>query len=115
MSKGPIGRKGPLGYLVSTRQSVAIGVPPRIGVLVALWAMFGDVLSSFVKRLLGMAPSYMAVGLDPGLESLLPLLAVRSYFGLSFPQVLATVLAFLVLDLALSYILFKLHIRKRPY
>jgi len=101
--------------LATALVSVAIGVPLRIGVLVAVWAMIGDLLSSFVKRRLGMAPSSMALGLDQGLESLLPLLAVRPYFGLSFPQILATVLVFLVLELALSYILFKLHIRKRPY
>lgn len=95
--------------------SVAVGVPLRIGVLVAVWAMIGDLLSSFIKRRLGIAPSSMALGLDQGLESLLPLLAVRSHFALSFPQVLASVVAFLVLELALSYILFKLHIRQRPY
>lgn len=101
--------------LATALLSVAIGLPLRVGVLVAVWAMIGDLFSSFIKRRLGIPPSSMALGLDQGLESLLPLLAVRSHFGLSFTQIAASVLAFLVVELALSYILFKLHIRKRPY
>lgn len=108
--------RGVIAAVVATALvSAAIGLPLRIGVLVAVWAMVGDLLSSFIKRRLAMAPSSMALGLDQGLESLLPLLAVRSHFGLSFPQIVVTVFAFLVVELALSYILFKLDIRKRPY
>lgn len=101
--------------LATALVSVSIGLPLRIGVLVAVWAMIGDLLSSFMKRRLGIPPSSMALGLDQGLESLFPLLAVRSHFGLSFSQILVGVGAFLVVELALSYIFFKLHIRKRPY
>lgn len=101
--------------LATALVSVAVGLPFRVGVLVAVWAMIGDLLSSFMKRRLNMPPSSMAIGLDQGLESLLPLLAVRSYFDLTLPEILAILLAFLVVELTLSYIFFKLHIRKRPY
>lgn len=92
-----------VAVLATALASVVVGLPLRIGVLVAVWAMVGDVLSSFIKRRLGMPPSHGALGLDQGLESLFPLLAVRSHLGLSFPEVLATVAAFIVAHTVWSY------------
>lgn len=82
--------------LATALAAVALGLPLRVGVLVAVWAMVGDMLSSFIKRRFGMAPSHTALGLDEGLESLFPLLAIRSQLGLSLPAVLVTVVAFIV-------------------
>jgi CDP-2,3-bis-(O-geranylgeranyl)-sn-glycerol synthase len=89
--------------LATALASIVVGLPLRIGVLVAVWAMVGDVLSSFIKRRLGMPPSHAAPGLDQGLESLFPLLAVRSHLGLSFPEVMATVATFIVAHAVWSY------------
>jgi CDP-2,3-bis-(O-geranylgeranyl)-sn-glycerol synthase len=82
---------------------------------VGLTAMLGDLLSSFIKRRLGMASSSMALGLDQIPESLLPLLAVAETFELSGSTIAWTVAGFVVLELTLSPIFYWLGIRNQPY
>ena len=62
---------------------MVIGLPWNIGLVVAVWAMVGDCLSSFVKRRLKMPSSSMALGLDQIPESLLPLLGVWHQLSLT--------------------------------
>ncbi|MGB3390431.1 MAG: CDP-archaeol synthase [Pseudaminobacter sp.] len=83
--------------------------------LIGFTAMAGDMLSSFVKRRLRLAPSAMAPGLDQVPESLLPLLAVRNLLGLSILDVAVGVAAFWAGELIVSRLLYALHIRDRPY
>lgn len=85
------------------------------GGVFALWAMAGDLLSSFIKRRLKMKPSSMALGLDQIPESLLPLLALQDYLQITLIDVVNIVLLFLVCELALSRLLYHLRIRDRPY
>ena len=92
-----------------------LGYSAAVGAAFGLLAMGGDLLSSFIKRRLGVASSGMALGLDQIPEALLPLAALRNVFDLSWVAVLLELLAFLVLELLLSRILFRLHLRKRPY
>jgi CDP-2,3-bis-(O-geranylgeranyl)-sn-glycerol synthase len=92
-----------------------IGLDWKIGALVALMAMSGDLVSSFVKRRMGRPPSSRAIGLDQVPESLLPLLACTLFLPLGFLDVMVTVTLFFIGELALSRVLFKLHIRNRPY
>jgi CDP-2,3-bis-(O-geranylgeranyl)-sn-glycerol synthase len=92
-----------------------LALPFRLGLIVGAFAMLGDLLSSFVKRRRGMASGNRALGLDQIPESLLPLLAVRAELSLSAGQVSWLVLAFLVLELLLSRLLFAVRIRERPY
>jgi CDP-archaeol synthase len=77
--------------------------------------MAGDLLSSFTKRRLGMKPSSKATGLDQIPESLLPALMCWKHLSLSFIDVIALVGAFFVGEILLSLLLFKAHIRDRPY
>ena len=91
------------------------GLPAVVGVVIGLAAMLGDLLSSFVKRRLGMASSSMAFGLDQIPEAWLPLLAVSSLFELTRSVIAGIVAGFVVLELALSRLLYWLGIRKRPY
>ena len=86
-----------------------------LGLTVALWAMLGDLLSSFIKRRLGMAPGSRALGLDQLPESLLPLLAVAGPLVISATEIMATVITFFVLELLISRVLFRLRLRKHPY
>ncbi len=86
-----------------------------IGLAIAAGAMLGDLLSSFIKRRLGIAPSDMAIFLDQVPESLLPLLLVMQPLQLSLPEIIGLTLAFIVIELVLSRILYRLHIRNRPY
>ena len=87
----------------------------RVGVLIATFAMVGDLLSSFVKRRLNLASSSMAIGLDHIPESLVPLLASRLLLPLSILDVVAGTTIFVVGALILSPLLFKLNLRDKPH
>lgn len=95
--------------------AVLLGLPWQAGALVGAGSMAGDLLSSFVKRRLGIAPSRMALGLDQLPESLIPLLLVKDRLALDAADVTAAVAGFVVVELALSRVLFWLELRKRPY
>ena len=104
-----------LAPLVTGLAAALFGLPAGLGVVIGLAAMLGDLLSSFVKRRLGMASSSMAFGLDQIPEAWLPLLAVSSLFELTGSVIAGMVAGFIVLELVLSRLLYWLGIRKRPY
>jgi CDP-2,3-bis-(O-geranylgeranyl)-sn-glycerol synthase len=85
------------------------------GAGLAAASMLGDLLSSFLKRRLGLRAHSQAFGLDQIPESLLPLLLLREHLGLGYADIVLIVAAFIVLELLLSRLLFSLHIRDRPY
>jgi CDP-2,3-bis-(O-geranylgeranyl)-sn-glycerol synthase len=93
----------------------ALGLDWSDGALIAALAMLGDLVSSFIKRRLGRAPSSMALGLDQIPESLLPALAFKSRLGLSAWDIAGVVFAFILLELLLSRLLYGLRLRDRPY
>jgi len=95
--------------------AVLLGLPATVGIVVGITAMLGDLLSSFVKRRLGMPTSDMALGLDQIPEVLLPLLAVADWFALSWSTIAAIVAGFALLELGLSPVFYWLGIRNRPY
>ncbi len=101
--------------LVVTAFAVLLGFEWQTGLLIGVWAMLGDLFSSFVKRRLGMTPSSMALGLDQIPEALFPLIAVSSIVGLTWWQITYLVVLFIVVELVLSRILYTLKIRKKPY
>ncbi len=86
----------------TTLCSLLIGPSAWIGFLVGAFAMFGDLLSSFIKRRLGLASGAAAVGLDQIPESLLPVLICKPLLDLSWTQVLLLTLAFVVANLLIS-------------
>ncbi|QXP85121.1 CDP-archaeol synthase [Methylococcus sp. Mc7] len=92
-----------------------LGLAWEVGAVVGAASLAGDLLSSFLKRRLGIGSSGMALGLDQVPESLLPLLAVRERFGLEWSYIAWFVIVFIVLELALSAVLYRLRIRNRPY
>jgi CDP-diglyceride synthetase len=104
-----------LSIAATTAVAPLIGLNWRIGALVAAMAMLGDLLSSFLKRRMGLAPSRQAIGLDQIPESLLPLLACWFFLPLTIVDVVAATVIFFVGELSLSRVLFKLGIRNRPY
>jgi CDP-2,3-bis-(O-geranylgeranyl)-sn-glycerol synthase len=79
-----------------------VGLGFETGFVVALAAMAGDLLSSFIKRRLAFAPSSQAIGLDQVPESLFPLLACRVALGLSTTDVATGVGIFFVGELVVS-------------
>lgn len=101
--------------LATTALALALALPYGFGLTVAAAAMAGDLLSSFIKRRLGIPPSGMAFGLDQVPESLLPLAVVAPHLGLTLVDVLQLTAAFLIVELLLSQALYRLNIRQRPY
>ena len=104
-----------LAVLATALASLLIGLGWKVGALVGVTAMAGDLLSSFTKRRLGLPPSSMALGLDQIPESLFPLLACRVLLPLSFLDVVAGVTLFFIGELVISRILFRFNLRDRPY
>ena len=92
-----------------------LGVTWTIGSLVAVAAMVGDLISSFIKRRMGLPPSSRTLGLDQIPESLLPALACKSLLALTAADVISVVALFSTGGLILSRFLFKMRIRKEPY
>jgi CDP-2,3-bis-(O-geranylgeranyl)-sn-glycerol synthase len=78
-------------------------------------AMGGDLCSSFVKRRLKIAPSSRAVLLDQIPESLLPVGLLVVYDRLPMSQALLLIAAFVLSDVVFSRILYRWHIRRKPY
>jgi CDP-2,3-bis-(O-geranylgeranyl)-sn-glycerol synthase len=92
-----------------------IGMGWQIGLLVAIFAMAGDLFSSFIKRRKRLAPSSMALGLDQIPESLLPTLACATVLPISALDIGAIVALFFAGELLLSRIFYRFHLRDRPY
>ena len=108
--------RGVAGAIVFTSVgAVLLGYPLTTGFLVAIYAVAGDLLSSFIKRRLGMAPSSMAPLLDQVPESLFPALMLQDVFELNMESIIILVCAFVIAELLLSYVFYKLGIRKQPY
>ena len=92
-----------------------LGYPAETGLLVATYAVLGDLFSSFIKRRLSMQSSSMAPLLDQVPESLLPAFMLKETFNLDISAVILLVLTFVIIELLLSHILYKWGIRKKPY
>lgn len=87
----------------------------QTGLLVAIYAISGDLFSSFIKRRLSMKPSSMAPLLDQVPESLFPALMMQQVFNLDTLAVIPLVLTFVIIELMLSHILYRWGLRERPY
>jgi CDP-diglyceride synthetase len=99
----------------TTLGAILVGFDWTTGATFAAASLGGDLISSFIKRRLGLTLHAQAFGLDQIPEALLPLLLLRTRLGLSAADIAVTVAAFVILELALSRLLFRLHIRDRPY
>lgn len=104
-----------LAVMVTPVAAHFMGINWFTGFVIGLYAMFGDLFSSFIKRRKGYAPSEMALGLDQVPESLFPLIAVKAHFEFTALEIVALVLVFAVIELVLSRLLFYMHIRLKPY
>lgn len=104
-----------LSVVCTTLVAPLLGFEWIIGAGLASASMFGDLLSSFTKRRLGLRTHSQAFGLDQVPESLLPLLVLRQQLGIGYDDIAIIIAAFIVLELVLSRLLYKLHIRSQPY
>jgi CDP-2,3-bis-(O-geranylgeranyl)-sn-glycerol synthase len=104
-----------LGVLFSSAGAPFIGLGVPLGAEVGILAMAGDVLSSFLKRRMSREPSSRAIGLDQIPETLLALLPCVKPLDLTIIDIAAVVVIFLVGELLVSRVLFRMHLRDRPY
>ena len=102
-----------VSLLVTALGAILFGLQPWLGLLVASTAMAGDLLSSFLKRRLHLAPSSKATGLDQ--IPLFPLLACRSVLSLTALDIAAGCAIFFAGEILLSRLFFWLRLRERPY
>ncbi|MES9990355.1 MAG: CDP-archaeol synthase [Candidatus Thiodiazotropha sp.] len=108
--------RGVIASLIATAiVAQIIGIGWQLGIVIAAFAMLGDLCASFIKRRIDLPPSSQAVGLDQIPESLIPLIPCAVVFELPWWSVLYLVLAFWVLVALLSRLLFLLGVRRRPY
>lgn len=92
-----------------------LGYEPVTGLWIAVYAVLGDLFSSFVKRRLSMPSSSMAPMLDQVPESFLPAYMLMETFEMDIWAVMLLVLTFIILELGLSRVLYLWGMRKRPY
>jgi hypothetical protein len=104
-----------LSIAVTTLGAPWAGLSPAAGLLVSAVAMIGDLLSSFIKRRMKLAPGGMALGLDQIPESLLPAIAARLALPVTMLDAAIVAGLFFIGELAASRALFALNIRDRPY
>ena len=101
--------------IFTTLSAIILGFEYTTGLIIAVTAMFGDLFSSFIKRRLKMESSARAPILDQLPEALFPCLALMSMGIVDLIQVIVIVPCFIIIDIILSIVFFKLGIRKRPY
>ena len=95
--------------------AILSGLEPLTGALFGALAMVGDLLASFIKRRIGRTESSRARGLDTVPESLLPILLLKDTLALSLIDIMLVVALFFLIEELVSPVLYRLHIRKRPY
>jgi CDP-diglyceride synthetase len=95
--------------------ALLLGIEPLVGALLGALTMVGDLISSFIKRQLGRAESSRARGIDTLPETLLPLWLLKEPLMLGFIDVGMIAATFFLIEEYVSPILYKLHLRMRPY
>jgi len=101
--------------LITSFSAPVFGLSLYTGALFATLAMLGDLSASFLKRRLGYSESSRCRILDMLPESLLPVLLLRDDLQLTIFGGIFTVALFFIFEVLISPVLFRLHIRKRPY
>lgn len=104
-----------VGTLACAVVAVLLGYGFYFGLLFGALALAGDLLSSFLKRRLGLAASARALGLDQLPEALLPVLMAWWVLGLGIAQAALVVAVFALLNICLSPLLYRLGIRRQPH
>lgn len=103
------------GIAATALTATVLGLGPALGAAIGAAALVGDLASSFTKRRLAIASSGRATGIDQIPESLLPALVAKGALGLGWLHVLLAPVVFLVAEIALSRLLYRLKIRDEPY
>ena len=102
-------------FLATSLVAELLGIGWKGGLVFASLAMAGDLMASFSKRRMKIVESGRAWFLDQLPESLLPALLLSQSLGLSVAEAAIAVTIFTLLDIVVSPLLYRLHIRRRPY
>ncbi len=86
-----------------------------VRILVRTAGVGGDLLSSFIKRRLGMAASSRALGLDQIPEALIPMVFAVVWLKLPLWLALLVVVMFVAANIGFSPVLYRLGIRRHPH
>jgi len=103
------------GALACALFALMTGLGVVFGFLFGLLGLAGDMLSSFIKRRLGLASSARALGLDQIPEALLPMLLAMWWLPVSLWVVLVVVVLFTLSNIYGSPLLYRLGIRRHPH
>ncbi|WP_417567378.1 CDP-archaeol synthase [Marinobacter sp.] len=103
------------GTLVCGLFSLITGLGFTFGMVFGVLGLIGDMLSSFIKRRLGLASSARAVGLDQIPEALLPMLLAMWWLSVSGWVVLGVVVFFTLSNILASPLLYRIGIRRHPH
>lgn len=95
--------------------ALSLGMTFQQGMSFGIWVMLGDLSASFIKRRLGYIESSRLRCIDTMPESILPVLIMHEQLGLTILDGILSVLLFVILEIIVSPLLYRLHIRKRPY
>lgn len=104
-----------LALIATSIAAPLLGLAWSVGLLIGALSMLGDLCSSFAKRRMKLPPSSMAIVLDQLPESLFPVLGWAALFGLAPIDMAAVVLCFFLCEIIVSRLLFRWHLRDRPY
>ena len=85
-----------MAVIATALAAFVLGYTWKLGAMVGALAMAGDMISSFIKRRMGMVVSSQAPGLDQVPEALLPLAICAGPLGLQWDGVLILVGVFLM-------------------
>ncbi len=108
--------RGLAGAVLATEAvALLLGMAFGLGALIGASAMAGDLVSSFIKRRMGLSSSEMAPLLDHLPESFLPTVIAGPSMGLSTVDMVIVVALFQLVQMPLSLLLFKLRIRETPH
>ncbi|RLA53707.1 MAG: CDP-archaeol synthase [Gammaproteobacteria bacterium] len=101
--------------VTSSVLSMLFGYGTWFGLIFGVLVMTGDLISSFIKRRIGLAPSDQCMGLDQLPESFIPSVYAVGALGVDWWWAVLLALAFMLLGILISRPLFWLNIRNRPY
>lgn len=102
-------------FLATMPAAELVGLHWAHGAAIAALAMCGDLLSSFIKRRRGAAPSDQMLGVDQIPEAFLPALFGAWMMDLTVADIAAVVVLFFIAELVGSRLLYRLKIKDRPY
>lgn len=103
------------GALACALFSVLTGLGFLFGLVFGGLGLAGDLLSSFIKRRLGLASSARALGLDQVPEALVPMLFAFWWLPVNAGVVIAVVVLFTLANILASPLLYRLGIRRQPH